>query len=310
MFSDYKSNEGSDWNGDGIISDDEKGYDFNEDGIISDDEIITPNTAYKLIDTRGYRAAVEMGLKLFEKNANGKTFYDPAVANGVSYGAAQQDFIMSKETAQPIAMLFEGEWWENEARATFNAMGAKNEENGYGKREFRMMPIPSFDSTNEEQKYTLGAWTGGCITLVNEKTVGEDPVKQKLVELWLQYQNSTEGLKCFTKHTAVTLPLDYELTEEDLQEITPFGRNLYKLKRDYNVEIIHNDISIQEENVYRGSAKLAFAARFPSNNKGYSGPLFNNLVSLRNTTLTANDYIAAMHTWYDELIKTGIYPEN
>lgn len=289
-------------------------YDFNEDGEITVDERITPNTAYKLIDTKGYEEAVNMAFKLFEQTDNGKTFYDPAVVNGISYGAAQQDFLMSKETNTRIAMLIEGEWWENEARATFNAMSTNNDENAYGEREFRMMPIPSFDETNgdpddpSDDRYTLGTWTGGCAVVVNEKTVGDDPVKQELAKLWLQYQNSTEGLKCFTKHTSVTLPLEYELDEDELEELTPFGRNLYKLKRDSRVEIIHRSISIEAEHVYRGGVKLDFAARIQIGNAvgKYTDPLFNNMAkSLYNKNLTAKDYIQGLHTNYDEPFKNA-----
>ena len=291
-------------------------YDFNGDGKIAEDgsESITPNTAYKLIDTRGYAAAVEMAFKLFEKADNGKTFYDPGATAKLSYGAAQQDFLMSKETGTPIAMLIEGEWWENEARATFNSMSVNNEENAYGQREFRMMPIPSFDETNgdpddpSDDRYTLGTWTGGCAVVVNEKTVGDDPVKQKLAELWLQYQNSTEGLKCFTKHTSVTLPLEYELTEDELAEITPFGRSLYRLKRDPRVEIIHRGISIEADHIYRGPVKLDFASQI--GNAKYTGPLFNDVIRIDgvNTKVTAADFIKGLHTNYDEPFKTAVFP--
>lgn len=289
-----------------LFSDYTGDYDFNQDGIISESEKITPNTAYKILDTRGYRAAIEMALKLFEKNASGKTFYDPAVATGVSFGVAQQDFIMSKETSQPIAMLFDGEWWENEARATFNAMGEVNEDNGYGKREFRMMPIPSFNSTNEEQKYTLGAWTGGAITFVNEKTVANNSAKQKLAELWLQYQYSTEGLKCFSRHSGATLPLDYDLTDTEKQELTPFARNLFELRRDPRIQVVYNGTTIQAENVRRGASQVNFWTKQGSN---YTGVLFNIALNLTkaNKVVSVDQYIEGMHTYQDANLQTA-YP--
>lgn len=289
-------------------------YDFNEDGIKTSDEIITPNTSYKLLDTKGYKAAIEMALKLFEKNSAGKTYYDPAVPNGPSYGVAQQDFIMSKETNQPIAMLFEGEWWENEARATFNAMGEVDEANGYGKREFRMMPIPSFNSTNEEQKYTLGAWTGGAVTIVNEKTVGGNAAKQKVAELWLQYQYSSEGLKCFSRHSGATLPLDYELTDTELQELTPFARNLFSLRRDPRVQTVYNGVSLQNEQIRRGAAQLSYITHLGSN---YGGTLFSIALKLSTggklspgpSKVSVADYIEGMHTYQDQTMKDA-YPAN
>lgn len=269
-------------------------YDFNEDGQISDDEKVTPNTAYKLLETKGYKAVVEFALKLFEKTSAGKTFYDSAVSQGVAFGVAQQDFIMSKETNQPIAMLFEGEWWENEARATFNAMGEVDEANGYGKREFRMMPIPSFESTNKDQRYTLGSWTGGAVTIVNKLTLQDNPVKQRLAELWLQYQYSVEGLKCFSKHSGASLPFDYDLTDAELQELTPFARNLFKLRRDPRIEVAYNHSSIQAHNIRRGAAQLNFTTKLDGNN--YSGILFKIALTLstNNKKVTVADYVKGM----------------
>ena len=273
-------------------------YDFNEDGIKTNDEIITPNTAYKLLDTRGYKAAVEMALKMFEKTSGGKTFYDPAVPTGVSFGVAQQDFLMSKETSQPIAMLFEGEWWENEARATFNAMGEVNEENAYGKREFRMMPIPSFNSTNEEQKYTLGAWTGGAVTIVNEKTVAGNRAKEKVAELWLQYQYSDKGLRCFTSHNGATLPFDYELSDEEFAKLTPFGRNVWELKHSDEVEIVYDSPMMRSREVRLGTQLFDYHVTIGNE---YKGHLFNNYVTFcqEEKNVSVAEYLKGMHDYYD-----------
>lgn len=279
-------------------------YDFNEDGIQTDDEMITPETSYRLLDTRGYKAAIEMAMKLFEISAGGKPLYAPATADGVAFSVAQQRFVMSKDSL-PIAMLFEGEWWENEVRATFNSMGEINEADGYGKREFRMMPIPSFNSTNEEQRYTLGAWTGGAVTIVNEKTVGSDPAKQKVAELWLQYQYSSEGLKCFSRHSGATLPLEYELTDSELQQLTPFARNLFALRRDPRVETIYNGVSLEEENVRRAAAQVNFTTRV--NNTNYTGTLFNIALKIGKGTkkVSVADYIEGMHTYQDQTLKNA-----
>ena len=283
-------------------------YDFNGDETITEDEKITPATAYKILDTKGVKAAVEMATKMFEKNSAGKTFYDPAVADGVEFGEAQQEFLMSVETTQPIAMLFEGEWWENEARATFNAMGEDNPDYAYGKREFRMMPIPSFESTNEAQRYTLGAWTGGACTIVNEKLVGDDEVKQEVLKLWLQYQYSTEGMKCFSKYTGATLPIDYELSRTELKELTPFAQNMYALRKDdkYNVEVIYNGDSLRNEQIRKGGAQLSY------NTEGYAGNVLFNLMLKRskgNKMLTVEDYIVAMHAYQDQDI-ADVYAED
>ncbi len=285
-----------------LFSDYEGYYDFNGDGDTEDEgEYITPATAYKILDTRGYKAAVEMADTLFRPNAAGKVFYDNAVANGVEFGVAQMNFVSSIMTEQPIAMIFEGEWWENEARATFDSMGDIIPEYGYGKREFRMMPIPTFDSTNENQRYTLGAWTGGACTIVNEKTVGNNSDLQKLVELWLQYQYSVEGLKCFSRHTGATLPLEYDMTDKELEDLTPFARDLFKLRRDPRVEVIYGGSSIQEEKIRKGAAQLSFNTQVSTGRFG-ANVLFNLMLRMSKGgyMVSVEEYIQGMHTWQDQ----------
>ena len=193
--------DGVDWFYD-VYSDYTGEYDFNGDGEITDDEKITPATMSKVADTAGTKAAIEMALEMFSKDVNGNTYYDPNVIQGVSFGGAQQDFVLSKTAVgrKRIAMILEGDWWENETRATFNSMGSINEADGYGKREFRFMPIPQVTENDKSDKYTLGSFSNGAITLVNKLTVQNNPVKQKVLELWLQFQYSAKSLRTFTKH--------------------------------------------------------------------------------------------------------------
>ena len=276
-------------------------YDFNGDGEISDDEKITPATAYKIMDIKGYKAAVEMATKLFTKNEADKAYYDQAVANGVEFGVAQMNFVSSVMSNQPIAMLFEGEWWENEARATFDSMGDIMPEYGYGQREFRMMPIPTFDSTNEDQRYTLGSWTGGACTIVNEKTVGNNPALQKVIELWLQYQYSAEGLKCFSRHSGATLPMEYEMTDKELEALTPFARNTFKLRRDPRIEVVYNGVALQEEHIRKGAAQLNYATEVSTGRYG-GNTLFNLMLKMSKggKMVSVEEYVAGLHTFQDQ----------
>lgn len=106
---------------------------------------------YEILKADGYRKAVEVGVKLFSSTQSGVNHYDQQIMQGVSFGGAQQSFVMSKASTsgkQRILSILEGDWWENEARASFNSMGNLNPADGYGQRNFRMMPIPHF--TDEE----------------------------------------------------------------------------------------------------------------------------------------------------------------
>lgn len=295
-----------------LFSDYEGYYDFDGDGVEEEDEYITPATAYRIMDTKGYEKAVEMALTMFTKNDENKAYYDGSVANNVEFGQAQINFVQSVKTNQQIAMLIEGEWWENEARATFNSMGDIEDKYAYGKREFRMMPIPTFDSTNEEQRYTLGSWTGGACTIVNEKTVGNNADLQELVKLWLQYQYSTEGLKCFSRYSGATLPFDYDMSDAELEELTPFARNMFELRRDPRVEVVYNGDSLEEANVRNAAAQLNFNTELANGARYSAQPLFAHALKMSKAgnIPSVQEYIEGMHRFQDQLIKDAYAPQN
>lgn len=290
----------------GLYSDYTGSYDFNNDGTISADEEITPSSMGKVIDTRGVEAAVKMAQAMFEKPATGNTYYDSNVVQGVSYGGAQQDFVMSKASKNRprIAMLLEGEWWENEARATFNSMGGVNIANGYGKREFRFMPIPQMTNNDKTEKYTIGSFSNGYITIANQKTVGDNEVKQRLVELWLQYQYSDKGLRCFTSHNGATLPFDYELSDEEFAKLTPFGRNVWELKHSDEVEIVYDSPMMRSRQVRLGTQLFDYHVTIGNE---YKGHLFNNYVTFcqEEKNVSVADYLKGMHDYYDTKFATA-----
>ena len=291
--------DGVDWYND-VYSDYTGSYDFNGDGVIGDDETITPNTMWKTIDTRGVEEAVKMAQTMFEKPATGNTYYDSNVVQGVTFGGAQQDFVMSKSSKNRprIAMLLEGEWWENETRATFNSMGRINAADGYGKREFRFMPIPKVTNSDKTEKYTIGSFSNGYLTIANQKTVGDNAVKQKLVELWLQFQYSDKGLRCFTTHNGATLPFDYELSEDELAQLTPFGRNVWDLKHSDQVEIVYDSPMMRSREVRLGTQLFDYCVKIGNE---YKGHLFNNYVTFcqEEKSVTVAQYLKGMHDYYD-----------
>ena len=297
--------DGVDWFYD-LFSDYTASYDFNNDGTIGADEQITPSTMGKAIDTRGVKAAVEMAEFMFTTSTTGSTYYDSNVVQGVSYGGAQQDFVMSKASNNRprIAMLLEGEWWENETRATFNSMGRVNAANGYGKREFRFMPIPKMTNNDKTEKYTIGSFSSGYITVVNEKTVGDNSAKQRLVELFLQFQYSQKGLKTFTLANGATLPFEYELTESELNQLTPFGRSIWHLKHSDDVEIVYDSPMMRSREVRLGTQLFEYYTRMEGKAglTDYKGCLFNNYVTFCQETskVTVAEYLQGMHDYYDD----------
>lgn len=239
-------------------------YDENGNKIEPVTRNIAPQSAWNLIYTRGYKAAYDFSSLMFTSDAQGNSYYDANVMQGVTYTGAQSEFLMSKtytDGRNRIAMIVEGDWWENEARGTFNSMGQIDADNGYGKRDFKFMPIPQMTEDDKCEQYTIGSHSGaGDILFVNKLTVENNPVKRLLTKLWLQFQYSADGCRTFTKNSGSVLPYAYDMTDDDLKVLTPFARSVWDMHTDPRVQIVHFGSMMQSYTVRNASQQVVFNA--------------------------------------------------
>ena len=193
-------------------------------------------------------------MKFLRKLADPK-YFDPDIYKEThNYTAAQDQFVLSKlgkNKQKRIAMMYEGEWWENETRANFNYTG------GYGKREFRFFPLPYIEGQKDEDVRSVCDYSRGVDLFVNAKTK-----KLDLCKLWLQYAHSESALETFTMETGVTRFYDYDLDEEQLKTLTPFGRNTYKIKmtNETGVTVFASRAWIDPNDFYRDTPMGGFSA--------------------------------------------------
>ena len=276
-------------------------YDFGgELGV----QTITPDNAYLLTQTDGYRQMVEVAVRLFEHGSNGSENYDNGVMNNPTYSTAQANFVMSKisTTAPRILAIMEGDWFENEARATFNSMGVTNAENAYGKRRFRLMPVPhaTAEEVADGKTYKVGGFSSGYPIILNAKTLEGNEAKEKVAKLWIQFTHSDSQMNVFTKWSGSVRPYLYDVTEDTKSQMTPFAKSILELQlqdrqEDGAIEIIRNNQINRSSDVRNSSAPINFATRI--DNTTYSnGAVIANMVTLRksNVSWTGESAIAAM----------------
>lgn len=140
---------------------------------------------------------------------------------------AQDDFIYAglDGVTPETAILVDGDWWLQEADDTF-----KDTQNDYGskyERNFKWMPLPK--ATLEkvgENACDYDDTNGMCFVSSNI-----DDEKLPLAIDFVQFLNSGEQLVKYTQITNTLRPLNYDMTEEELSEMTPFGRSLYEHKK-------------------------------------------------------------------------------
>lgn len=263
-------------------------YDFDGDG--TKETTITADNAYMLTQTRGYEAMTEIAFRLFESNASGGNIFDNNVMQNPSYSVAQMDFVMSKtsSTNPRILAIFEGDWWENEARASFDSMGAINAEDGYGKRTFRMMPVPHMTSEEVEEgkTYKVGGFSSGYPIVLNQKTLGNDEAKAQVAKLWIQFQHSVQSMQTFTRWSGSVLPYIYEVTDDVKEQMTPFAQSILEIQMqdraaDGQIEIVRRNQLTMDDEVRTTSNTIDFRAQFRSWNLT-NGAIIANMVNLRN----------------------------
>lgn len=190
-------------------------------------EEITADNGYL---TWSKQAGKYYALKFVERLIENDTYYnvDKVTSTANDHLTAQDDFISGKfiKNAQPVGMLIDGSWWNNEASDTFKALesdkgaiaGAKN-------RKFGFMPIPKATADKVGEEYTI-LETNNSICFVNGNL---DPKKEQLVKTFIQYCHTNASLAEFTSTTYTCKPYAYTMTNTEVNAMPYWGQELYRL---------------------------------------------------------------------------------
>ena len=202
--------------------------------------VITPETGYKVYDSEGYNKAFSF-LKKYFGNQN---YLHPSATNRyTSHRGAQDKFILGYRNVaeNPLsAMLVDGTWWENEAKVMFNALKNEGEpERGYGQREYRYMLLPNLTGQNgligNSAGSVLACRDNGVIVVRKQNDINKIRVAKEFVA----FTCKDEYLREYTVATNSPRPFIYDLIDEDLNKMTPFGRNIWNMYQDTdNIGII------------------------------------------------------------------------
>lgn len=199
--------------------------------------VLTPETGYKV-----YTENLAEGKKKAIEFLNNYLVNSGLIADNedLNHTDAEGRFILSHNETS-IAMLFDGFWWEREASSYFEADVRKNgSEYGYGKRDFRIMPIPAYDghSAESENKFYLPTNANGSVFAIKQN----DEAKSRAIADFIANFTKSETLAKFSMYSSAMLPYDYEMTEEQLSQMTKFGQNYYEVIHSDNVEILRPDL--------------------------------------------------------------------
>lgn len=209
---------------------------------------ISAQNGWETMKQQGYYYALQFMEDIVSDENN---FYAKTFTGGQSNTDAQMDYLLSsKDIAfeKPIAMLLDGCWWEGEASGTFEAMtnggylnSAKNE------RRFRFIPFPKATDKQLGQGQTL-LEINNAFGFIR---TGLSELQQELAVKFLQYCYTDESLREFTRITSATKGVDYEMTTDDLEACTYYGKSIVELKKAEGTQVVYqlSDSTLYKENL-------------------------------------------------------------
>lgn len=255
---------------------------------------ITRQNAYLLQKQSGKKHALDFAKTILGNSSN---YSGSAMTTIQSHLDAQEEFLYSVMTNQRIAMLFEGDWWENEAKPVFADMAAVDSEYAFGTRRFAYMPFPKPDSATSARNTILSTVKGAFFINAN---ISDSPSQLALAKDFLQFCHKESSLRKFNQMTGSVKPYTYALSEEEYNSLSHFGKSVYDMYKSDNVDIVYdlplNDLILQNNRIF-----VDF--NWTSN---VSGVLhWYPIVSLsNNTSLTAQAYYDGLYTYWDNMWTT------
>lgn len=170
-----------------------------------------------------------------------ENYYDKTL-QGINHTASEEYFIYSHSAGRTrVAMTLNGCWWENEARDAFATDARRNGAKwGYGKRDFRFMPLPQIEGQDESMngKYVFSTNADGSIFALRS----DDEEKNQAIIDFLTYFASDEGLSYFAEKTGSMPAYKFELSDEEYNSMTPFSRNQYDILMNENTVILRPNL--------------------------------------------------------------------
>ncbi|MCQ2418355.1 MAG: extracellular solute-binding protein [Clostridia bacterium] len=121
---------------------------------------------------------------------------------------------------QPIAMILEGSWWENEAKACFKELN----DGKYDRHNYAVMPKPH---ATEDKIGQTPCWLGASSSY---GFIANNTAHMDLALAFMEFLHTDEELSHFTAEVNMTRPLDYPVTKEDSEKLTTYCKSILEIK--------------------------------------------------------------------------------
>lgn len=205
-------------------------------GFVPDSEatIIVGSTAEELARQKGKYDALTFAYKLLKGKSN--VYYPSAALTDSTYTQydSQDDFLYGIRNGGQYPMMVDGAWWQGEATESINKM-VNSYGNAYSKqnRNFGFMPYPKPDENYVGKDNVLFDHLSSLCAIKR----GISPTKQEMAKEFVRFMYSHESLFEFTRLTDVPKAVNYQLSDSEKAQLTPFAKSLCEVKE--NSQIVY-----------------------------------------------------------------------
>lgn len=276
---------------------------------IGDDGTVTKRSATPINNSNGYELYTSAGryyaldflhrLIFNEEGMSTGWWYGNSFTGGMSQTETQDLYLTSIYENERIAMLFDGIWWENEAKDTFRDMSAGDISMSRTSRRFGFMPMPKATVEEVGQKNTM-LDSLYSMAFINSNCE-DDPVIFDLAKKFLMFANTQQSLEEFTVITSAPKGLNYEISSKGMAEMSYFGQSVWNLYKNSDVVFpistnslyLNNQSSFEYASTFKTSVDNVTYTDIGSAmyNNGYTAKqMFEGISVLVNRTSWENAY--------------------
>ena len=196
-------------------------------------ETITYENGYKAYEMEGWRKGAEFQYKYLTRP---DVSYATEVKNSLTFEEAKNKFLAGYKIASAKnkagAILVEGEWWENEAKPMFEALGRTDASRGYGQRDYRFLILPYMDGAygldGNGKGNVFNSYGEGLVFIDKNATVNHENVDG--AKLLVEYSCRDKYIKEMAKIGGYR---PYKVDYSDVYSgATPYVRNLLNMLSD------------------------------------------------------------------------------
>lgn len=201
---------------------------------------IDSSNAWKLGGAEGRVAAVRAFADIM---ADSKYYSPKAMSITTTHTMAQMLYVKSIQEGTPIAMFAEGSYWEEEAREYFDDMGKTNPKWGFGKRNFKLLPIPNFKGTElydgivsqqEDNRQVLVMQNSAHSSIL----LSAQAEQMELAKEFVKFIHSRDMLVRTTQIASFIRPYEYKFTPTEKEGCTKFMQSIITMMEDKNTDIV------------------------------------------------------------------------